>query len=69
MKSTPRIAGVVLTVLGLILLIVLALVQSGPAGLNGLALAVIWLLGLLAVAVGLFMIVKNRRVRTDGVPH
>jgi uncharacterized membrane protein len=68
-SSRPRVIGIVLTVFGLVLLLALGLVQSGGSGLDGFAIAGVWVLGLAAVAVGLFMVVKNRRVRTDGVPH
>lgn len=64
--SSPRAVGIILSVFGLVVLILLGVAQSGETRLNDLAIAGVWLIGLIAVAVGLFMAIKNRRVRMDG---
>lgn len=64
--SSPRAVGIILAVFGLVVLILLGVAQSGQSRLNDFAIAGVWLIGLLAVVVGLFMAIKNRRVRTNG---
>ncbi|HEX6977714.1 MAG TPA: hypothetical protein VF342_00310 [Alphaproteobacteria bacterium] len=62
----PRIVGIVLVIFGLFLALLLALFQSASETMLGeFTIAAVVLLAVLAVTFGLFMIIRNRGVRTD----
>lgn len=62
----PRIVGIVLVIFGLFLALLLALSQSASETMLGeFTIAAVVLLAVLAVTFGLFMIIRNRGVRTD----
>ncbi|GEM_PF-2267172 len=62
----PRLVGIVLVIFGLLLALLLALAQSAnETMLNEFAIAAVGLLAVLSVTFGLFMIIRNRGVRTD----
>lgn len=66
----PRVVGTVLLVLGLVMALALALAQSGEqTRLPELVILAAILVSALSITVGLFMIIKNRAVRTDIGPR
>lgn len=66
-SASPRLVGAVLVAVGVVLALILALRQSEPAAMLGeWGIFAIGLGAVLAIAIGLFMLIRNRAVRGPG---